>query len=38
MIESNIGKIWKTNTPRCPKNTFPEVFVLSLVTFNTKMD
>ena len=26
MIECNLGKLLKTDPPRCPKNTFPEVF------------
>ena len=26
IVECNLEKIWKTHPPRCPKNTFPEVF------------
>ena len=29
MIEYNLGKIWKTHAPRCPKNTFPQVFQIT---------
>ena len=38
MIECNLGKKWKTNPSRCPKNTFPEVFhiKLSVLAFNIK--
>ena len=38
MIECNLGKKWKTNPSRCPKNTFPEVFhiKLSFLAFNIK--
>ena len=28
MIECNLGKMWKTRSPRCPKNTFPKFFAL----------
>ena len=30
MIEYNLEKICKTYPPRCPKNTFPEVFYIKL--------
>ena len=30
MIQCNLGKIWKTNSPRYPENTFPEVFCIRL--------
>ena len=30
MTEYNLGKICKTYPPRCPKNTFPEVFYIKL--------
>ena len=28
MIECNLGKIWKTHSPRYPKNTFPDIFCI----------
>ena len=30
MIDCNLGKIWKTCPPRCPKYRFPEVFCIKL--------
>ena len=30
MIESKLRKIWKSHSPRCHKNTFPEVFHIKL--------
>ena len=30
MIECNLEKIWKTNSPRYPRYTFPEVFHIRL--------
>ena len=31
IIECSTGKISKTDSPRCPKNTFSEVFALSFL-------
>ena len=36
MIECNIGKISKTRSPRCPKNTFSEVFQIKFFAINIK--
>ena len=36
MIESNIGKISKTHSPRSPKNTFWEVFQIKFFAINIK--
>ena len=36
MIKCNLGKIRKTNSPRCPKNTFPEVFHIKFFACNIK--
>ena len=30
MIECSLGKIWKTHSPRYPKNIFPEVACIRL--------
>ena len=30
MIECNLGKIWKTHPPRCPKNSIPEVLHIKI--------
>ena len=30
MIQCNLGKIWKTHSPRYPENTSPEVFCIRL--------
>ena len=35
MIECN-GKISKTHSPRCPKNTFSEVFHIKFFAINIK--
>ena len=32
----DLEKIWKTHPPRCPKNTFPEVFRIECFVFNIK--
>ena len=37
MIECNLGKIWKTHSPRCTKNTFPEFFRIKLSFFAFKI-
>ena len=36
MIECNIGKISKTRSPRCRKNTFSEVFQIKFFAINIK--
>ena len=38
MIECSVGEIWKTHSPRCPKNTntFPEVFHINLSFLHLK--
>ena len=36
MIEWNLGRIWKTHLPRCPKITFPDVFQITFYAFNIK--
>ena len=36
IIECSTGKISKTNSPRCPKNTFSEVFRIKFFAFNVK--
>ena len=36
MVECNIGKISKTHSPRCRKNTFSEVFQIKLFAINIK--
>ena len=36
MIECNIGKISKTHSPRCRKNTFSEVFQIKFFAINIK--
>ena len=28
MIECSFGKVWKIQSPRCPKNTFSEAFCI----------
>ena len=33
MIESNLEKIWKTHTPRCPKKKFSEFFRIKFFAF-----
>ena len=36
MIKCNIGKISKTHSPTCLKNTFSEVFCIKFFAFNIK--
>ena len=35
-IKHNFGKIWKTHSPRCSKNTVPEVFHINFFWFHQR--